>query len=552
VSNLSTFSMLSERVNKYKEDYSLEKSSIAFIWLGLETILNLNADEIEDAITDGAMDGGIDAIHIIDKDVHIFNFTYTELFEHTRKNFPEDEINKILVTMEGIYNKTTQKQDVNDMLWDKICEIWELFKKGSLNFKYYLCSNKQKPVEHAKRKFQTLDKYRFVEYYYIDQEDFVSKILERKYRKVDGEISFIERQYFDRSDGPLKGIVATVAATDLINLVKDPDNPEKIIEDVFNENVRVYLKLKNRINQGIYDTALSDENYEFWYLNNGITIVCEGCSYTPNTRSPKVTLTNLQIVNGGQTTHALFEAYLKNKEKLNNVLVIVRICETKKNYRISEKISETTNSQTPVRTRDLHANDRIQRTLEDEFKSLGYFYERKKNQYINEPPNKRLDNELLGQIYLAYYLDMPSEAKNQKTLVFGDKYDDIFDENTITASTMLLPYRVYLPLELRKKEIQRKKRKKELISERDAFISRATFHLLNSVKIVAEKESLNLEGSKDIEKAIEKVIDYINEVVTKETEKRGDLYTHDKFFKEIPTNKIIRDHITEKYSYNRT
>lgn len=549
MSNLSTFSMLNQRVNQYKRDYSLEKASVAFIWLGLETILSLNVDEIEDAITDGSMDGGIDALHIIDSDVHIFNFKYTGTFEQTKKNFPEVEMDKILVTIERICDKTIKKKDVNDALWDKICEIWAVFDKGPLNFKFYLCSNKKKPVVHAKRKFEiNLDKYRFVEYYYIDQEDFVSKILERKYRKVNGELTFIERQYFDRSDGPLKGIVATVAATDLINLIKDPDNPKKIIEDVFNENVRVYLKLKNRINQSIYDTALSDENYEFWYLNNGITIVCEGCSYTPNTRSPKVALTNLQIVNGGQTTHALFEAHLKDKEKLDNVLVIVRICETRKNYRISERISETTNSQTPVRTRDLHANDRIQRKLEDEFRTLGFFYERKKNQYLTEPKNQRLDNELLGQIYLAYYLDMPSEAKNQKTLVFGDKYDEIFDENTITASGMLLPYRLYLPLEQKKKRIQRKKRRKEKINEREAFISRAIFHLLSAAKIIAEKESLDFQKNGDIKKAINKAINLVNEIVALEIKKRKELYTHDKFFKEVPTNKLIREYILRKYS----
>ena len=439
MTNLVTFSTINEKTKKYLNDYSLDDMNTAFEWLSLEAILNLNEDEIEDAITDGSMDGGIDAIHIADRDVHIFNFKYTELFENTKNNFPELEIDKILVTMAGIYGKSIKKDDVNELLWEKVNEIWDLFEKGSLNFKYYLCSNKEKPIEHAKRKFeQNLDKYKYVEYNYYDQEDIVSRILEKKYRKINGKINFVDLQYFDRSDGPLKGIVATVAATDLIKLVQDPNEPTKIIEDVFNENVRVYLKLKNRINQGIYDTALSDENYEFWYLNNGITIVCDECVYTPNTRSPRVKLTNLQIVNGGQTTHALFEAYLKDNSKLNNVLIIVRICETKKDYRISERISETTNSQTPVRTRDLHASDRMQKVIEEQFQALGYFYERKKNQHEQMPKSKRLDNELLGQIYLAYYLDMPSEAKNQKAIVFSDKYEEIFDEASISAKKMLL------------------------------------------------------------------------------------------------------------------
>lgn len=331
MSNLATFSTIIEKVNKYQNDYDLETPSLAFEWLALQSILDLNDDEIEDSITDGSMDGGIDAIKIIDRDVHVFNFKYTDSFEKTDNNFPENEIDKIIVTMDRIYSKSINPKDVNAVLWERIQEIWELFEKGSLNFKYYLCSNKKKPAEHAIRKFETaLNKYRFVEYFYYDQDDIVSRILEKKYNKINGNIRFVDKQYFDRSDGALKGVVATVAAEDLISLIQNPDDPSKLIEDAFNDNIRIYLRLKNRINQSIFETALSDENFIFWYLNNGITILCDECNYTPNSRSPFVELKNLQIVNGGQTTHALFEAYQRAPEKIQNVLVLVRICETKK------------------------------------------------------------------------------------------------------------------------------------------------------------------------------------------------------------------------------
>ena len=345
----------------------------------------------------------------------------------------------------------------------------------------------------------------------------------------------------------MKGIVATVAAQDLLLLIQDLDEPNKIIEDVFNENVRIYLKLKNRINQSIYDTAVSDDNYSFWYLNNGITLLCEECNYIPGSSSPQVELNNFQIVNGGQTTHALFEAFLKEPEKIKDVLILVRICETKKQNKIGERISETKNSQTPIRTRDLHSNDRIQRKLEEQFKTLGYYYERKKNQHSDQPKSFRLDNELLGQIYLAYYLDMPSEAKNLKQIVFGDKYDDIFDENIITAARMLKPYNAFLPLEKMKRVIQTKKRKKEPVNERDAFISRAIYHLLNVIEIIEEKEQLDFGQTKDITYAIKKSIQFVSRVVKSEIKERGELYTHDKFFKEINTNKVINKYVLEQY-----
>ncbi|MCX6901787.1 MAG: AIPR family protein [Verrucomicrobia bacterium] len=545
--NLNTFSTLHERVRKCQTDYILDDNHSAFMWLSLEAVLQLNSDEIEDAITDGGQDGGVDAIHISERTVNLFTFTYTDNFDNCSKNFPERDLDSFVLTAQGILQKSLQRTDVNEAVWDKATEIWSLFKGGHLSFKFYVCSNKLPPTEKARRKFETaLQQFRFVEFHYLSQEDLVNKILERKFRRLNGQLTFIDKQYFERSDGQVKGVVATVAATDLVKLLTDPSDPKRINEDAFNENVRVYQK-RNRINQHILETALSDENFEFWYLNNGITIVCEQCIYQPNTRSPRVTLTDFQIVNGGQTTHALCEAYEKDPAKLDNVLLLVRICEATRNNPIAEKICETTNSQTPVTTRDLHSNDRIQRKLEDEFTSLGYFYERKANQYLDAPTAKRLNNELLAQLSLAFYLDMPSEAKNSKTLVFGDKYDEIFNEEAITAERLLVPLRFYEPLQKMKKEIQRKKRRRLPINEREAFVSRAIFHILNVVRHVSEKENLPLDVEQYRQVLIEKAVQHIGTVVQKEQAKRGELYTHDKFFKETQTNLIIHEHIEEFY-----
>ncbi len=549
MSNLNTFHTLHERVKKYQLDFKIETIGQAFDWVALETILNLSEDEIEDAITDGEMDGGIDAIHIMDRDVHIFNFKYTDNFELSKKNFPGTEVPKLLTTLDGIMNKSIDRKTVNQAVYEKAEEVWDLLSKGggAVNLKVYFCSNKEK-LNQADRIIleQQLNKYRFVEYFYYDQEDLVNKLLENKFQKIDGEINFIDKDYFDRSDGSLKAIVATVSATDLINLVEDKEHPEKINESAFDDNCRIYLKLKNPINQNIYDTALSDENYKFFYLNNGVTIVCDKCDYTPNSRSPRASLKNLQIVNGGQTTRALFEAYQKDKEKIQDVLVLVRICETN-DRKLTEKISETTNSQTPVSNRDLRANDIIQKSLEEQFEQIGYFYERKKNLYLDESKELRLDNELLGQLYLAYYSNLPSEAKNQKSKVFGDRYELIFNEDEINAERMLLPYKLYLPFEQKKREIQSRKRKKEMVGENETFISHATFHLVNAVKFIAEGEGWDLNKPKNFKDSIEKAILYIEELVEEER-KVVDEYNHNRLFKDSSTNGKIKNHIESKYA----
>lgn len=517
------------------------------MWLALEAILQLNTDDIDDALTDGPQDGGLDAIHIAERTVSIFTFKYTEKFDNCAKNFPKSDLDSFVLTVQGIFQKTLTKDTVNELVWEKANEIWSLFGDGHLSFKFYICSNKLPPADDVRKSFENaLRPFRFVEFHYLDQEEVVNKLLERKYRRVDGQLTFVDKQYFERVDGGVKGLVATIAATDLVKLVTDPADSTRVNEDAFNDNVRIYKK-ENRINQRIVETALSDQNYEFWYLNNGINIVCEECRYQPNSRSPRVSLTDFQVVNGGQTTHALFEAYQQSPAKLDNVLLLIRICETKRNNPIADKISETTNSQTPVTTRDLHANDRIQRKLEEEFRSLGYYYERKANQFPDASRDKRLNNELLAQLYLAFFLDMPSEAKNTKSLVFGNKYDAIFDDGIITAQRMLTPLRFYGPLQDMKKSIQRKKRRKEQINEREAFVSRATFHILNVIRRISERENLPLDIELNGPVLTEKAIQLIGKVVEAAQVDRGELYTHDKFFKETQTNRIIQDAIEAEY-----
>jgi hypothetical protein len=237
----------------------------------------------------------------------------------------------------------------------------------------------------------------------------------------------------------------------------------------------------------------------------------------------------------------------KDRERVGGIDLLVRICAVDRDDDISGRISESTNKQIPVKTRDLHSNDVIQKKLEAEFEQLGYFYERKPGQHKGQPQQSVLNNELLGQLYLSFYLDRPSEAKNNKNVVFGDFYEEVFNDERVNARQLLFLHKLYRPLVAMKREIQRKKRKREKVNEKESFISRATFHILNGMKFVAEFEDLDLEKKNDQERAMDVAITMIFEVVEKEMSARGDTYTHDKFFKELPTNAVVRNHIEAKY-----
>lgn len=561
MSNLASFSVINQKVDKIFSEESTANKGTAFTYLCLRTLFKLTDEELEETITDGSMDGEVDAIYIDDRTIHLLTFKYTDRFELSQKNYPETDLDQFILTTDLIISGNLDEKAINGAVWEKYQEIRNLASTGKIEFKIHVVSNKLHPVDHAKLKLKNaVDKYRIVEEpNYLDQEDLVAIILADKAKQIDGQIRFIDKQHFEKSDGNIKTVIGAVAATDLIDLIKLNDN--EVNEDAFNENVRVY-KPKHRVNKAIIESALDDNNFQFFYLNNGITILCENVDYAPNTRSPLAELKNFQIINGGQTSHSLFEVHKSSSDKLESIELLVRICEAKKEDPLSEKISETSNNQIPVGSRDLHSNDLIQRKLEEEFDTLGFYYERKPNQHSDKQKDKVFNNEILGQLFMAYHLELASEAKNSKSKVFSDLYDQIFDEMVISASELIRLHNLYKPLLIQKKEIQKKKRKKEAVAEKEAFVSRAIFHIVSGTKHLFDQAFLEID-QKEIsqnkkkeekerilnEKGTEftnEVIDIIYEVVTEQMELRPDLYTHDKFFKEIPTNNIIRTKILEK------
>lgn len=324
----------------------------------------------------------------------------------------------------------------------------------------------------------------------------------------------------------------------MLKLITD-NFKENVIEDIFNDNIRVFLKYRSRINRNIKETALSEDNYKFFYFNNGITLICDKFSYEER-RAPIVTLSNVQIVNGGQTVHALFDAYVENKDAVKNISVLIRIYETA-GENLSQKIAEYTNSQNPVKNRDIRANDYIQVKLEKELLLKGYFYERKKRFYKDKPKDRRIDSEKAGQVLMAFYNDMPGDAKNKKSLVFEDKFEEIFNDN-LTAEKVLLAYKLYEKIE----KIKGKKNEKiitlrnEQDIDRESFILYASYYILYLIKKIAQSENIATDvGSYKVLWALYPKAVKLVRIFIKQQRKEIVNYSHSTFFKGNNLKKII-------------
>jgi hypothetical protein len=525
-----------------ESDYATTEKR-AFGHIVLEYLLDLSPEEITDSITDGSNDRGVDAVFVDDRDdcneIHLFQFKHVETFEKAKNNFPSNEIDKILSFCADLLNGSAgMEQTCNQILWAKVQEIWAALERPNPTFHVHFCGNTKEMVSPQQvRVAESLEEYSSFEVRHHSLDSIVQMFLERKKPKIDAELRVVDKNYFERTDGNIRGIICTLEANEIVKLITDPADSGKVRHDAFNDNVRVYLTKKNAVNQKIYETALSDENSEFWYLNNGVTMTCDSFSYQPGRRSPKIALTNVQIVNGGQTSNALFEAHLNHPDKLEDVLVLARIYETR-NRDITSKIAEATNSQTPINTRDLHSNDDIQKKLEESFRDQGLFYERKARQHSKESRDKRIDALSAGQSHLAYSLGMPEVAKKDRARVFRDLYGTVFDSE-ITTQQLLVSLRLYEKIQIKKRELQKKIRNKEKIDASLLFLIDGGYHVLFAVHELCEARGINPYDQVTAGGLIPDAIKIVRTLVEKELAD-DEAFTTNRYFKDLKTKAQIQ------------
>jgi len=249
---------------------------------------------------------------------------------------------------------------------------------------------------------------------------------ERQSRRIDARLrirydvnspSLIRYQAQD-----LRGVVCSVPAQEIGRLVNaDPDG------SIFDLNIRRYLGSRGAVNMDIQETCTSlESSYELWFLNNGITIVCDRFDANTDPDDAHIRLDNMQIVNGCQTATTIAVAHLEGT-LAPDVRVMVRIYETS-DTDLVDKIVLTTNNQNKISSRDLRANDPVQLDMENGFDIYGFYYARKTRQF--DTGQISIDsifaNEPVGQWYLAVVLKNPADARGRKYKVWSEHYNKIF------------------------------------------------------------------------------------------------------------------------------
>jgi hypothetical protein len=145
---------------------------------------------------------------------------------------------------------------------------------------------------------------------------------------------------------------------------------------LFDQNIRTSIG-STRVSAKIGKT-LTEDSSNFWYFNNGITIVCGRILRTGIGRlrinGPlNLFLEDVSIVNGAQTVAAIHSITNSNPEAAAAAQIMVRIIQSH-DEEFAKQITENVNTQHAVNRRDAAALDPIQHRIRLEFESLGLHY----------------------------------------------------------------------------------------------------------------------------------------------------------------------------------
>jgi hypothetical protein len=405
---------------------------------------DLSYDEIESGIVDGGGDGGIDSIYIfvngelLQEDADFsrrrkkVDIELVIIQSKTAEGFSEAAMDKFHAATEDLLDLSKSLDAVATVYNEAVRQIIQRFRDAygtlasslpQLKISYYYVSRGDDVHPNVARKVDRLEK--------MVRGLFSAVSFRFSFVGASELMGLLRRQpttthSLTVSDTPISSrgaFVCLVGLKDFKDFITDDSGALR--RNIFESNVRDYQGT-NTVNDDIQETLRTGGPEDFWWLNNGVTILAS----QPGTLSGKIlTLEDPQIVNGLQTSTEIFKSSVAF-DNSRNVLVRVIAAETTASQ---DKIIKATNSQTSIPVASLHATEKIHRDIEEFFKSYGFFYDRRKNFYKNEGkgPDKIISIPYLAQAVMAIALQRPDSARARPSSLLKqeDDYKKVFSED---------------------------------------------------------------------------------------------------------------------------
>jgi hypothetical protein len=446
-------SVIKKLLEQNQGNYQLSEQFELFCYDQVLKDYDLAVDEIEFGWVDGGDDGGIDGFYIfideklITSDLSSNDFRRNpeiEVVIATCKHastFTQVPVNLLITSIQELFDLEKEESDLVSTYNEDLLRARELFRriyieladkspKLKIRFIYASRGDTAKIAANIRTRSDYLQKMVREKYFpeaEVDFEYYGASELLSLYRKTK---SFSLRLKFTES-------VISRANTNYIILSKLEDFYRFITDDsgrlrryLFESNVRDYLT-DSPVNRDIEQTLSSGDTkdtFDFWWLNNGVTILASNA----NVAGKEISLENVQIVNGLQTTETIHKHFFDEGAGEDARAVLIKIIIAQDDS-VRDRIIKATNNQTKVDLASLRATEKIQKDIEDVLLTKDWYYDRKKNFYKNlgKPQDRIIPiGTLSSAVYALCLRDLQKASKPKPRFMRNDSmYRQVFNEN---------------------------------------------------------------------------------------------------------------------------
>lgn len=435
--------LLRERRDQRAPDMSSDDFFEVFVSDEILREFRVSDSDVDFGLTGGGADGGIDAMYtFVDRELVMDVDDVPEskdptidlviIQATTSARFSEDRIGRFRDALSDLLELGADWKKLSQMYNDDVIAAAQLFASAYLKYaasfpklrvRLVQASKGVEPPTNSRLRTKAkgiqklvLDKFQGAEVEF----DFVGarRLVELAHRKP--ALDFTLDIENSMNIGPTAYVVL-VRLSEFNKLITEGDS---LRTDIFDANVRDY-EGNVEVNRAIARSLDHKGSVEdFWWLNNGVTILANKASLA----GKKLSLKDPQIVNGFQTSTEISN-YFRRKPGSDTRTILARIHVTN-SEKARDEIVKATNSQTAVGVFALRATDPIHRNLETYLREQGLFYERRKNYHKNRgrPRSRIVTLQDAAQAVMATLLFSPDDSRGRPSSLVKKpaSYDKVF------------------------------------------------------------------------------------------------------------------------------
>ena len=252
---------------------------LAFVFLCVRTVLLLDDEEAFDALTEGAGDFGVDALHVSapDDGEFVVSLVQAEYRTHLdgRAAFPESGVEKLIGAVRALFDPESTLAAINPRLRAKVEEVRSLILDGLIPRVRILAAINGERWNAAAQ--ETIDREGFgdqVTWELVDHDRLVETL--RAPKAVDDRLRLTGKAFIEELDFK-RILIGRISVGEVHQLV------QRHGERIFDRNIRRYLGLRgNRVNESMRQTLMSDDRSNFYVFNNGSRSSVRSSGTTPS------------------------------------------------------------------------------------------------------------------------------------------------------------------------------------------------------------------------------------------------------------------------------